>query len=58
MTLIPRDPKEHAWWRSLSINEMKAYAKKYYPEHIWTFVCDTPSLAKEIYEKEKGVTNP
>jgi len=46
----------HEWWRSLSINEMKKLSKKYYPQHIWTFISDTPSLVRTIHEQTIDMT--
>ena len=45
------------WWGSLSINEMKALTRKYYPDpHIsWVFINQSPGLVAEIYQKEKGL---
>jgi uncharacterized Zn finger protein (UPF0148 family) len=42
------------WWSSLSINEMKALTRKYYPDpHItWSFVNQTPPIIEDIYQKE------
>jgi hypothetical protein len=51
MTKKQRD-KSHTWWRSLSINEMNALAKKYYPDVSGPFVSQTPSLVYNIYQNE------
>lgn len=43
-----------AWWRSLSINEMKAFVKKYFPafETNWNLVGQMSGFLFSIYEQE------
>jgi len=51
--------KSRKWWSELSINEMKALTKKYFPEpHMnYSFVNIVPSLVFSIYEQEQGGVN-
>lgn len=42
----------HAWWRSLSINEMKAFEKK----HKTIFGMATASEIVAIYKAEHGIS--
>jgi len=40
------------WWNDLSINEMKAFTKQYYPFSDWVMVNQMPSRIEDIYLKE------
>ena len=42
------------WWGSLSINQMKEMAKKYFPNVSWSFINQMPSLVDDIYQKENN----
>jgi len=52
--LMPGQEESQKWWSALSINEMKALTRKYYPDpHItWSFINDSPSFIDDIYQKE------
>jgi len=52
----PLREESQKWWGSLSINEMKALTRKYYPNpHItWSFINQTPGLVEDIYQKENN----
>ena len=39
-------------WEKVASNEMKALAKKYYPNLSWVFVADSPGFIENIYQKE------
>jgi len=43
-----------AWWRELSINEMKAFVKKFFPafETNYILLSQMPSFVFNIYEQE------
>lgn len=32
--------KANAWWRNLSINQMKGYESKYFPDLPWDMIMD------------------
>jgi len=43
----------YEWWNSLSINEMKSYAKKYYPVlWEWAYTYTQISYIEPIYNQE------
>ena len=45
----------YTWWRSLSINEMRAYGKKYFPAFDLDWVSQVPRAYVEVWKKVKQI---
>lgn len=49
----PEEAAAYAWWRSLSLNEQKAYAKEVLGS-LWEYAWSVTSYIVEIFRKKAG----